>query len=118
MVSLTYPARFMLAAAMNPCPCGYHGDSAHVCRCDPMSIERYLARISGPLLDRIDIHLAVPAVAYKDLAGTHVEEPVPRSGAGWRRRASGNGNGSRVSPGMYANAHMVGSRPPPVLSAE
>jgi magnesium chelatase family protein len=49
----------MLAAAMNPCPCGYFGDSAHQCRCDAIAVERYLSRISGPLLDRIDIHLAV-----------------------------------------------------------
>jgi len=64
-VSLTYPARFMLAAAMNPCPCGYRGDPLRQCRCSPLDVERYRSRVSGPLLDRIDIHLEVPAVAYR-----------------------------------------------------
>src|SRR5881628_3086684 len=67
-MSLTYPARFMLAAAMNPCPCGYFGDPQHNCVCGPLGVERYLARVSGPLLDRIDIHLEVPAVKYRALA--------------------------------------------------
>ncbi|MGH7526576.1 MAG: YifB family Mg chelatase-like AAA ATPase, partial [Gemmatimonadales bacterium] len=69
-VSLSYPARVMLAAAMNPCACGYHGDPAHECRCDPLDVERDRSRVSGPQLDRIDIHLEVPAVAYRDLVGT------------------------------------------------
>src|SRR5205814_1067189 len=55
-MSLTYPARFMLAAAMNPCPCGYFGDPQHTCVCGHLGVERYLARVSGPLLDRIDLH--------------------------------------------------------------
>jgi magnesium chelatase family protein len=65
--SLTYPSRFMLAAAANPCPCGYHGDSEHECVCTPTQIQKYIGRISGPLLDRIDIHVEVPAVKYDDL---------------------------------------------------
>ncbi|MGA3212734.1 MAG: YifB family Mg chelatase-like AAA ATPase [Terriglobales bacterium] len=68
-MSLTFPARFMLAAAMNPCPCGFHNDSKRECHCTPMMIQRYLSRISGPLLDRIDIHIDVPAVNYKELRG-------------------------------------------------
>src|SRR5689334_6957654 len=67
-VSLTYPARFMLAAAMNPCPCGYLGDHQHSCTCGSLMVSRYRSRISGPLLDRIDIHLEVPAVSYAELA--------------------------------------------------
>ncbi|MGH7631104.1 MAG: ATP-binding protein, partial [Gemmatimonadales bacterium] len=55
--------------ATRGCPCGYRGDPVHECRCEDPSVERYLARISGPLLDRIDIHLAVPGVSYGDLAG-------------------------------------------------
>ncbi|MDY0384188.1 MAG: YifB family Mg chelatase-like AAA ATPase [Geobacter sp.] len=66
--SLTYPARVMLVAAMNPCPCGYLGDPAHSCSCTPLAIKRYRSRISGPLLDRIDLHVEVPAVAYRDLS--------------------------------------------------
>jgi len=67
-MSLTFPARFMLAAAMNPCQCGYYGDTLHDCTCTPPLIQRYLARVSGPLLDRIDLHIQVPAVKYKELA--------------------------------------------------
>jgi magnesium chelatase family protein len=66
-VSVTFPARFMLAAAMNPCPCGYFGDPKRECHCTPPMIQRYVSKISGPLLDRIDIHIEVPAVKYKEL---------------------------------------------------
>jgi len=67
--AVTYPARFMLAAAMNPCPCGFLNDPTRECHCTPPQIQRYAARISGPLLDRIDIHLDVPAVKYQELRG-------------------------------------------------
>jgi magnesium chelatase family protein len=66
-MTLCFPARFMLVAAMNPCPCGFYGDATRECRCTPAIIQRYLGRISGPLLDRIDIHIEVPAVPYKEL---------------------------------------------------
>jgi magnesium chelatase family protein len=66
--STTFPARFVLVAAMNPCPCGFLGDAKHACKCLPMQIERYMGRISGPLLDRIDLHLEVPAVAFQELS--------------------------------------------------
>ena len=65
---VTYPANFMLIAAMNPCPCGFLGDPKKECRCTLLQIQRYRSKISGPLMDRIDIHIEVPAVAYKDLA--------------------------------------------------
>jgi magnesium chelatase family protein len=68
-MSLSFPARFMLAAAMNPCPCGYFNDKSRECMCTPPMIQRYVAKISGPLLDRIDIHIEVPAVKYKELRG-------------------------------------------------
>ena len=68
-MSLNFPARFMLAAAMNPCPCGYFNDKSRECMCTPPMIQRYVAKISGPLLDRIDIHIEVPAVQYKELRG-------------------------------------------------
>lgn len=63
----TFPSRFSLVAAMNPCPCGYLGDPARECRCSPGQIEKYRQRISGPLLDRIDLHVEVPSVNYKEL---------------------------------------------------
>ena len=67
---LTFPARFALVAAMNPCSCGHLGDARHECRCTPNEVERYRGRISGPLLDRIDLHVEVPAVALEELKGT------------------------------------------------
>ncbi len=67
-MALTYPARFMLVAAMNPCPCGYLGDPMHACRCTSRQVSLYRARISGPLLDRIDLHVEVPAVRYRELS--------------------------------------------------
>ncbi len=70
LTSTTFPASFILVAAMNPCPCGYLGDPKHTCKCGPMQIERYMGRISGPLLDRIDLHIEVPAVPYQELAAT------------------------------------------------
>ena len=106
MVSLTYPARFMLAAAMNPCPCGFHGDPTHTCRCDALTVERYLARVSGPLLDRIDIHLAVPAVAYKDLSGDFAEEPSAAIRARVEAARQRQRERFKDQPGVYANAHM------------
>jgi magnesium chelatase family protein len=60
---------------MNPCPCGYLGDSRHACKCTPMQIERYMARISGPLLDRIDLHIEVPAVPYQAVGVWHHRPP-------------------------------------------
>lgn len=67
--SLTYPAKFMLAAAMNPCPCGFYGDPQRECTCTPFQVQKYRAKISGPLLDRIDMHIEVPPVKYQELAG-------------------------------------------------
>ncbi|WP_028576328.1 YifB family Mg chelatase-like AAA ATPase [Desulfomicrobium escambiense] len=66
-VSLEYPGDVMLVAAMNPCPCGYLGDEKHHCSCTPLQVQRYRSRLSGPLLDRIDLHVEVPAVPYRDL---------------------------------------------------
>jgi len=68
--STTFPANFMLIAALNPCPCGYRNDTRRDCHCSVPQIERYMSKISGPLLDRIDIHIEVPAVAYKELSSS------------------------------------------------
>ena len=73
-MSLSFPARFMLAAAMNPCPCGYFNDKSRECMCTPPMIQRYVSKVSGPLLDRIDIHIEVPAVQYKELRGGSAAE--------------------------------------------
>lgn len=106
-MSLTYPARVMLAAAMNPCACGYLGDPVHPCRCGPIDVERYRSRVSGPLLDRIDIHLEVPAVAYRDLVGAREEE----SSAAIRARVESARDLQRQRfrgrAGLHANAHMA-----------
>jgi magnesium chelatase family protein len=77
IMSLTYPASFMLAAAMNPCPCGYLTDPQRECGCSPGEVQRYLSRISGPLLDRIDIHIEVPPLRYRDMAAEAGGEPAP-----------------------------------------
>ncbi|HET8656939.1 MAG TPA: YifB family Mg chelatase-like AAA ATPase, partial [Longimicrobiaceae bacterium] len=105
-VSLTYPARFMLAAAMNPCPCGHFGDSQRPCSCAPQAVQRYLARVSGPLLDRIDLHVEVPAVRYRELSDRRTGEPsaavrarVTRARERQRERLAGRA-------GIFANAHM------------
>jgi magnesium chelatase family protein len=75
IASVTYPAAFMLVSAMNPCPCGFFGDQKHQCTCAPGQMYRYKRKVSGPLLDRIDIHIEVPAVPYKDLSAVHAGEP-------------------------------------------
>ncbi len=73
-MTLSFPSSFMLVAAMNPCPCGFFGDATRECRCTPGIIQRYLGKISGPLLDRIDIHIEVPAVPYKELRSNGASE--------------------------------------------
>ena len=107
-ISLTYPARFMLAAAMNPCPCGWRGDPVRECHCSPLLIARYLSRVSGPLLDRIDIHLAVPAVAWQDLAA---REQAEETSATVRARVESAREIQRARfkgrEGVRANAHMT-----------
>lgn len=75
MGTMTFPASVMLIAAMNPCPCGFFTDTQHECTCSPIVIQRYRSRISGPLLDRIDIHVEVPAVKYRELTNRGTGEP-------------------------------------------
>jgi magnesium chelatase family protein len=105
-VSLTFPARFMLAAAMNPCPCGYFGDPLHSCRCAEVDIERYRSRVSGPLLDRIDIHLEVPTVPYRDLVGAGAEEPSSTVRQRVELARLRQRERFRECSGLHANAHM------------
>ncbi len=72
--SLTFPANFIMVAAMNPCPCGFYNDSAKPCTCSSMVVTKYQKRISGPLLDRIDIHIEVPRVEYEKLSSERLGE--------------------------------------------
>src|SRR5437016_7853842 len=91
--SVTSPSEFMLVAAMNPCRCGYFGDLKRECRCGPLQVQRYRQRISRPLSDRIDLHIEVPAVEYRDIARN--------SGGGNFRRDSRT---SETCAGTAANA--------------
>lgn len=104
---VTWPADILLVAAMNPCPCGWLGDSRHACRCSEPEVARYRARLSGPLLDRFDLHVEVPAVPYRDLAGGPPGEPssavrqrVERAVGIQRRRLGPGGPGfnGRMEP--------------------
>jgi magnesium chelatase family protein len=102
--TLTFPARFMMVAAMNPCPCGFYGDNTRECRCTPGIIQRYLAKVSGPLLDRIDLHIEVPAVPYKELRGkmdgqssAQIRERVEQARATQRARGFYN---SQIPPSL------------------
>ncbi len=72
--TVTYPARFMLVASMNPCPCGYRGSRANDCRCDDATVAKYVAKLSGPLLDRIDLHVTVSRVSFEELVGGNAVE--------------------------------------------
>jgi magnesium chelatase family protein len=104
-MALTYPSQFMLVAAMNPCPCGFWGSPARTCACGAHQIQRYRGRISGPILDRIDLHIEVPAVGYEDLRSKQSAE----SSAAIRERvmAARNRQLARYAgDGIYANALM------------
>jgi magnesium chelatase family protein len=97
----------MLAAAMNPCPCGYHNDTSRDCHCTQPMIQRYVSKISGPLLDRIDIHIDVPAVRYKEMRGaaspegsSHIRERVVQARERQLRRFKA------ASEPIYCNAQM------------
>jgi len=105
-VSITYPANFMLAAAMNPCPCGYYTDPNKECTCTPPQIQRYMSKISGPLLDRIDIHIEVPAVQYKDLASRHRGETSVQIRQRVQRAREIQLQRFRNVPHLFCNADM------------
>lgn len=105
-MSLSYPASFMLIASMNPCPCGFSGDPQRNCTCLPNQVTRYRNRVSGPLLDRIDIHIEVPAVPYRDLTKTREGEPSSaiRNRVELARRTQTN-RFTRI-PRVFCNAQM------------
>ncbi len=104
--SLRYPARFMLVAAMNPCPCGYYGDRLRECVCTPQQIRRYRAKLSGPLQDRLDIHIDVPPVQVRDLRD---DGPAPEGSAAMRERvlrARARQADRYRNDGIYTNSQL------------
>mgnify|MGYP005832347635 CR=1 FL=1 len=108
--TITFPARFMMVCAMNPCPCGFFGDPRHTCTCTPLKIRRYRHRISGPLLDRIDIHIEVPALKYAEIT---TRRPAEDSAAIRRRVEQARAiqrarfNSINLRRKIYANAQMT-----------
>ncbi len=111
--SARFPAKFMLAAAMNPCPCGYFGHPARECRCTQGAIEKYLSRVSGPLLDRIDLHVEVQPVDYEDISAPQGGEGsadilarvmAARAFAALRGGSAGAAGNAEVPP----NSHLEG----------
>ena len=103
---MTYPAQLMLVAAMNPCPCGFFGDTVKACSCSPPMIQKYLQRISGPLLDRIDIHIEVPRLRQDEMIhGGSTGEPsttIQKRVVAARQRQTER----FVGTAMHCNAHM------------
>ncbi len=105
ITSLSYPASLMLVAAMNPCKCGFYGDPLHQCICTPHQIQSYRSKVSGPLMDRIDIHIEVPAVKFREISSDapaehseRIRERVTRARDAQQERYRGDG--------IFANAHM------------
>jgi magnesium chelatase family protein len=103
---VTYPAQFMLAAAMNPCPCGFHGAAQAACTCALHQVERYMARVSGPLFDRIDVQVIVPAVSAQDLTSRTPGEGSAAMRARVEAARDRQLTRFRDRAGVYANAHM------------
>ena len=105
-MSLTYPARFLLAAAMNPCPCGYATSPTRDCTCAPQQIQKYMSRISGPLLDRIDIHIEVPAVRWKELSSDYNSENSAQIKGRVQQARQAQLLRFKDEAEIYCNAHM------------
>ncbi len=111
--TLTFPASSMLVAAMNPCPCGYYTDPKRECRCSPLAVEKYRQRISGPLLDRIDIHVEVPLIEYKELTSKHmgeksesIRERVLEARARQAHRLNSSTNNTLLTNAEMTSKHM------------
>lgn len=102
----TYPCNIMMIASMNPCPCGFFGDKKHHCTCTPKKISQYLGKVSGPLLDRIDLHIEVPAVDYKDLENTKKPETSAEIKARVNR-ARDIQNDRYKGTGIYSNSGLT-----------
>lgn len=105
-MTVEYPCNVMLVCSMNPCPCGNFGNPYQTCTCTPQQIQRYLAKISGPLLDRIDIHIEVPPVKYHELSGDRRGEPSAAIRQRVLRARQRQAERFRGLPGIYKNADM------------
>ena len=105
--TVRYPARFMLVASMNPCPCGHAGDPTRACVCAPGQVQRYLAKVSGPLLDRIDLHVEVTPVPFEALG--RKEDAEPSAAVRARVQAARERQAARFSgtSGQFSNAQMT-----------
>ena len=109
--AVTYPCRFTLVAAMNPCPCGFHGDGSGRCSCTEATIRRYRNRVSGPLLDRVDLHVHIPAVPIEELHGrttgmTSLESRAQVAGALRRQQQRGSRSGTALFNGRLGSGEM------------
>ena len=104
--SLKYPARFILIAAMNPCPCGYNGDTTHECACSQNDIERYRKRLSGPLLDRIDMQVHVPRMEYKEIKNREIKNETSQDIRKRVQAARMRQTERFKQTGLYCNSHM------------
>lgn len=98
--TLTYPCNFMFVASMNPCPCGYYGDTRGKCTCSPVQISNYMKKVSGPMLDRIDIHIEVPSVEYEKLQDTRKSETSEEI----RKRVN---NAKKIQSERYKNLGII-----------
>tara|TARA_Y100000310_G_scaffold291108_1_gene318802 strand:- start:3667 stop:5220 length:1554 start_codon:yes stop_codon:yes gene_type:complete len=105
-ITVSYPANFQLVAATNPCPCGYATDPNNDCTCGPQAIQKYMGRISGPLFDRIDLHVEVPAVPFSDLSEKTPGEKSDSIRGRVEQARKKQSERFRAVDGMYANAHM------------
>jgi magnesium chelatase family protein len=105
-MSIDFPASFMLLASMNPCPCGFYNHPERSCTCPPGAVQKYLNRISGPLLDRIDLHVEVTPVGYSELASTDVGESSDTIRERVIRARWKQNQRFKIQPGVYANAQM------------
>ena len=106
-ISLSYPAHFMLVTAMNPCPCGYYGDPKHTCICSPQNIQRYISKLSGPLLDRIDLHIQVPAISYDELASKQGDQSSKEMRSAVNAARTIQLTRFKENPSVFNNASMT-----------
>ena len=105
-LTVQYPANFIMVASMNPCPCGYYGSSSKECKCTATAIHNYLNKISGPVMDRIDLHIEVDAINYEDLTDTRMEEKSTDIKARVNKARNIQLNRFKDSKGVYSNAKM------------